>query len=129
MRKLRASKWFLAIGCFVLLLTTCSFANHVVGPAPPATSLPLGTTFRSYQAPFNVNAAAWSPAGKQLALGEDDGTVEVLDTVKGTVDFSVLGHRIRVWAVAWSPDGKRLASASWDQTVNVWDAARGKRLL
>ena len=121
MRKLRASKWFLAIGCFVLLLTTCSFANHVVGPAPPATSLPLGTTFRSYQAPFNVNAAAWSPGGKQLALGEDDGTVEVLDTVKGTIDFSVLGHRNRVWAVVWSPDGKRIASVGDD--VRIWQAS------
>ena len=121
MRKLRAIKWFLAIGCFVLLLTACSFANHAVGPAPPAISLPLGTTFRSYRAPFNVNAAAWSPGGKQLALGEDDGTVEVLDTVKGTIDFSVLGHRNRVWAVVWSPDGKRIASVGDD--VRIWQAS------
>ena len=72
MRKLRASKWFLAIGCFVLLLTACSFANHAVGPAPPAISLPLGTTFRSYRAPFSVNAAAWSPDGKRIASVGDD---------------------------------------------------------
>ncbi len=36
MRKLLASKWFLAISCFVLLLTTCSFANHVVGSFLPS---------------------------------------------------------------------------------------------
>jgi len=43
-----------------------------VGPAPPATSLSLGTTFRSYRAPFSVNAAAWSPDGKRIASVGDD---------------------------------------------------------
>ena len=77
MHTLRAIKWFLAIGCFVLLLTACSFVHPAVGSAPPATSLRLGTTLRSYRAPFSVIAAAWSPDGKHLALGEDDGTVQV----------------------------------------------------
>src|SRR5437764_741139 len=129
MRKLRPIKSFLAIGWFVLLLTACSFVHPAVGSAPHATSIPLGTIFRSYRAPFSVIAAAWSPDGKHLALGEDDGTVEVLDAGKGSVHFSVLGHRNHVWAAAWSPDGKRIASGSTDGTVQVWDATTGKLVL
>src|SRR5205085_869028 len=129
MRKFRPIKSFLAIGWFVLLLTACSFVHPAVGSAPHATSIPLGTIFRSYRAPFSVFAAAWSPDGKRIASSSSDNTVQVWDATSGKLVYTYRGNSDTVSAVAWSPDGKRMASGCSDHTVRVWDATTGAHTL
>ena len=114
----RTAAWLFACGWLVLLLVACS--------APPASALRLGSTLWTYQGASGVFTAAWSPGGKYLALGEEDGTVQIRDAVRGTLTFNMYGHIGTVWALAWSPDGRRLASASWDTTVQVWEATSGR---
>ena len=74
----------------------------------------------------DVTAVAWSPDGKRIATGADDG-VRVWDVVTGEGLFS-LEHGSKVRSVAWSPDGRRIAAAS-DGGVRVLDAVTGEELL
>jgi len=132
MSTLRAIKFFLAIGWFVMtamLFIACSARVVPAVVSNQTKSIAMGTTFLTTKSAASIFTVAWSPNGKLLALGYADGSVQVRDAATGKIDFNVLGHSSHVWALAWSPDGKRLASASWDHTVQVWDASTGMSLL
>ncbi len=72
-------------------------------------------TYRGHSA--SVNAVAWSPDGKRIVSGSNDGTAQVWDATNGGHVYTYRGHAGRVNAVAWSPHGKRIASGSSDGTV------------
>ncbi len=69
-----------------------------------------------------VLTVAWSPDGRQLASGGDDGAVRVWGALAGSEARLLEGHTRAVRSVAWSPDGARLASGSEDGTIRIWDA-------
>jgi WD40 repeat protein len=75
-----------------------------------------------------VLCMAFSPKGRYLAWGSDDGTLKVWDLVGGKAIPFPKGHGSAVWSVAFSPDDRWLASASTDQQVKLWDARSGKEL-
>ncbi|MGZ6315739.1 MAG: nSTAND1 domain-containing NTPase [Anaerolineales bacterium] len=78
-------------------------------------------------------AMAFSPDGKQLALGYVDGSIKVsgvsANGLHVTELYSPIGHSGSIEGIAYSPDGKRLASASDDGTTKIWDSATGQGLL
>jgi WD40 repeat protein len=76
-----------------------------------------------------VSAVSWSPDGKLLATGSDDGTAKVWELAVGRELLTLQGHTSAVRCVSWSPDGKRLATGSADGTAKVWQAASGRELL
>jgi len=75
-----------------------------------------------------VTALAFSPDGKQIAVGAADGAVHLFQSADGKYVRSLLGHGSAVTAVAFRPGGALLASASKDRTVRLWDAAGGQPL-
>jgi WD40 repeat protein len=74
-------------------------------------------------APFT--ALAFSPDGRLLAAGDDQGNVHVWVLATGIRRAPLAGHTGAVRALAFSGDGRTLASGSDDTTVLLWDVAPG----
>jgi WD40 repeat protein len=69
---------------------------------------------------FNM---AFSPDGRWLALGMEDGSVEVVDWENGGPAWGGPKHRGAVTGLVFSQDGTRLASAGADRVLLLWDCA------
>ena len=72
----------------------------------------------------SAGSVGFSPDGKKIVTGNDDGTVLLFDVerrnYKGQVTLAA--HQRRVVSLAYSPDGKTIVSASADKTIKLWDA-------
>jgi WD40 repeat protein len=73
-----------------------------------------------------VHGVAFSPDGKTLAAGCEDGTVELWEVLTGTRRATLKGHNKQVTSVAFNSDGKLLASGSEDGTVRLWNLKTGR---
>ena len=76
-----------------------------------------------------VRSVAFSPDGRTLAAGTEEGGVLLWDAVHrrrlGPPGFA---HRRVVQALAFSPDGRILASGGFDGRIALWDAGSGRLL-
>ena len=77
----------------------------------------------------NSWSAAFSPDGRRIISGNQDGTVMVWNAVTGKEMLTLKGHTYLVSDVAFSPNGYRIVSVGEDNTVRVWDAVTGKEML
>jgi WD40 repeat protein len=73
-----------------------------------------------------VCSMTFSPDGKTLAVGCDDGTITLWDVAKDKEIATLKGHTKEIEALTYSADGKMLASGSADKTIKLWDVAKTK---
>jgi WD40 repeat protein len=80
-----------------------------------------------------VSALALSADERCLAVGYDDGNVELLAADGSGRPMLLAGHREQptrnnVSALIFTHDDARLVSTSWDETVRIWERASGRQL-
>jgi len=98
----------------------------------PLLHTPTHFTYTGHSS--TVFAVAWSPDGRHITSGSNDGTVQVWDTLTGGQVYTYRGHADASWghftfgsggavnSVAWSPTGSHIVWGSSDTTVQVWRA-------
>ena len=73
-----------------------------------------------------IRAVAWSPDGRWIISGGDDGILHVVDTKTGQQRFSgptaIHNENQHVKVLAWSPDATRIAIGLSDGTVMIQSA-------
>jgi WD40 repeat protein len=70
--------------------------------------------------PGEVLAVAFSPDGKVVLTGSDDGTARLWDLGTNKPLLPPIAHRGPVLSVAYGPDGKGVLTGSADGTVGLW---------
>ncbi|HLM55741.1 MAG TPA: caspase family protein, partial [Pyrinomonadaceae bacterium] len=74
---------------------------------------------------FRAYALAWSPDGRTLATGADDGTTTLWDAADGRQLRRLAGQRDAVESLEFSPDSRFLLSNCADGFKRIYDVAGG----
>jgi WD40 repeat protein len=88
-------------------------------PVPPKAPAPATNV---------VSALAFSPDGKQIALGGSDGKVYLFQAADGKFIRQMQGHTGGVTGLVYHPAGAVLLSSSKDRSVRLWNPNGGNVL-
>lgn len=83
------------------------------------------TTLKGHMA--EVNSAAFSPDGKTIATGGDDGTARLWDMEERQQLASLDGGSSQVQTAAFSPDGRTLVTSHDGWKARIWDVRTRKQ--
>ncbi|PVF91669.1 WD40 repeat-like protein, partial [Serendipita vermifera] len=71
----------------------------------------------------SIKCLAVSPNGTRIALGCENGTLELWDATTGLCRLAGWNaHDKGIMCLAFSPDGARIVSTSYDKPLRLWDA-------
>src|SRR5439155_34653 len=72
-----------------------------------------------------VWSAVFTPDGRRVFSGGDDGTARLWDAETGAELRRFAGHTQSINSVAVSPDGRYGLTGSWDGTIRLWNLKTG----
>ncbi len=72
-----------------------------------------------------VGAIAFSPDGRRLAVGDDDGRVILRDADTMQPITTLAAHEDSVTSIVFAPSGRELVTTSADGSARIWDATDG----
>jgi WD40 repeat protein len=144
-RRFQSPGWLRAVALSAdgRLAATCEYAPRyatfanaikVWDVATGAVKLDLAKEFKKGDRVTGMAAAAFSPDGKLLALGQGGeieggkGKVTLVDPETGKKAQELTANEGGITHLAFSPDGKILASAGRDTLVKLWSVPDGKLL-
>jgi WD40 repeat protein len=79
---------------------------------------------------WGANNAVFSPDGRRIAIGYEDGSIFLWDAAsREPLGDPLSGHEAKVVTIAFSSDGTILASGDLDGTIILWDVNRRKPLI
>ena len=88
-----------------------------------------GKELRQFAEPAGTSAVRFAPEGKFVALGNNDGSVRLVNVADGKEKRQFKAHQGTIATIAFSADGKRLATrGSYDGLIRVFDAEKGTEL-
>ena len=101
-----------------------------VGPdnMPRVWNLETGDELQKIAAPPRIACAAYSPDGRAVALGADDGAVWLVPIEAEAESRRFEGHEDDVTCLTFEPLGGHLLSGGKDREVCVWEVATGEAL-
>jgi WD40 repeat protein len=77
---------------------------------------------------YKAASTALAPRHNLLALGFENGTIQVEDMDNLKTISRMPGHKKKVLAMAFSPDEKTLVTSGQDCGINAWNPLSGKQL-
>jgi WD40 repeat protein len=75
-----------------------------------------------------VPAMAFSPSGRQLAIGTKGGPIVLWDLATHTAALTLRGHSYDICCLVFSTDGQTLVTGSWDKAIRVWDLSTQRQV-
>lgn len=75
----------------------------------------------------SLTCVVYSPDGRAIAAGSEDGIARVWDSTTGELTRELDGHASGVSCIAYSHDGRLLATGGGDSSIVIWDSQTGKR--
>ena len=108
-----------------IIVSACGNQVHVWNPATGKrvkTLLNIGKTDKP------LNKMAFSPDGKSLAVGGDDGILRLMEFDSGKITYTSPSRNSRIEAVAFSPNGNMIVVGDNNSQVAVYAPKQGNQL-
>ena len=113
----------------LLALRSLQLGYSIEADAALHTALQRGLSRQQYLGHVaSVYIGNFSPDGRFIVTGDDDGTVRLWHTQTGQEIRQFIGHTNLVNSVMFSPDGRHILTAGIDNTARLWDVESGEEV-
>jgi serine/threonine protein kinase/WD40 repeat protein len=90
--------------------------------------VPSGQLRKEINQPKLIEATAWHPDGRHMAVAWKDNTIALWDVEKADLERKLPGHPGRVMGMSFGHTGRVLASKGYEAAVRLWDPNSGAHL-
>ena len=110
-------KMVLFAAALVLLFVQSAFAQ---------TEELSDTVWTKFTYPASINAVKFTPDGRFLASGGDDGIPKLWDAETGKLEREFLGNASKIWGMDINNTGNLLAVVNDSSIITIWDLHNGQ---